>query len=206
MKEITNKILACLFLLLATPIIAGIYGVIHDQITYTICPEYFTNFKFIQFSTPHELSNSPRLAVALVGFKATWWVGIPIGLLLCPLGIIKLTSFDFFKLKVKSIARVFAVTFAVGLIGYLIGQISLETMSLQPIMTGINASHSELALALTQVKDLRGFSLVGQIHIYSYIGGVAGLIVALFYQMRQTKFLRKEMKQFFDLIKEDAAE
>ena len=27
-------------------LIAGIYGVIHDQVTFTLAPEYFTKFKF----------------------------------------------------------------------------------------------------------------------------------------------------------------
>ena len=30
-------------------LIAGVYGVFHDQITYSISPEYFTRLKFLQF-------------------------------------------------------------------------------------------------------------------------------------------------------------
>lgn len=29
---------------------AGLYGVLHDQVTYTISPEYFTKLKFEQFA------------------------------------------------------------------------------------------------------------------------------------------------------------
>jgi hypothetical protein len=53
MKEITDKTLASLPLLVSAPIITGIYGIIHDQITRIICPEHFT--KLIQFGIPHEL-------------------------------------------------------------------------------------------------------------------------------------------------------
>ena len=37
-------VLACLF--------AGIYGALHNQISYSVAPEYFTQFKFIQFQIP----------------------------------------------------------------------------------------------------------------------------------------------------------
>ena len=30
-------------------LIAGLYGVVHDQITYSMSPEYFTRLKFFQF-------------------------------------------------------------------------------------------------------------------------------------------------------------
>jgi hypothetical protein len=41
-----------------TIIIAGLYGIIHDQITYSISPEYFTKFKYRQF-----------------GFEPSWFGG-----------------------------------------------------------------------------------------------------------------------------------
>ncbi|MCX6857258.1 MAG: hypothetical protein NTV80_20405, partial [Verrucomicrobia bacterium] len=55
-------------------VIAGLYGIIHDQITFTIGYEYFTEFKFHQF---HYLDKSQpeRLIVTEIGFLATWWVG-----------------------------------------------------------------------------------------------------------------------------------
>ena len=31
-------------------LIAGLYGVLHDQLTYSISAEYFSDFKFYQFS------------------------------------------------------------------------------------------------------------------------------------------------------------
>ena len=30
-------------------LLAGLYGVVHDQVTYSISQEYFTRFKFLQF-------------------------------------------------------------------------------------------------------------------------------------------------------------
>ncbi len=75
----TRLLLLFAYLLLAL-IVAGLFGALHDQISYTIAPEYFTRFKFIQFDL--EYAGTPeRLRVAQIGFLASWWMGVPIGLL-----------------------------------------------------------------------------------------------------------------------------
>lgn len=51
-------------------IVAGSYGIIHDQITYTICPEYFTRFKFDRFAHT-DLRLAERVRVGLIGLLAT---------------------------------------------------------------------------------------------------------------------------------------
>src|SRR5688572_4894387 len=75
-----------LIIILIGCIVAGLYGIIHDQLTYTISPEYYTKFKFYQFRLADEgdeaIFQSPRLWVSLVGFMATWWTGIPIAVIL----------------------------------------------------------------------------------------------------------------------------
>ena len=55
-------------------IVAGIYGIVHDQITYTISPEYLTKLKFDQFHYA-DIGPPDRVFVAAIGFLATWWVG-----------------------------------------------------------------------------------------------------------------------------------
>jgi hypothetical protein len=86
-----KKTVALLILILISPIIAGVYGIIHDQITYTISPEYYTKFKFIQFGFIHEEDHTilarPRLVVSQIVFLATWWMGLPIGIILGLVGL-----------------------------------------------------------------------------------------------------------------------
>lgn len=55
-------------------VLAGLYGIVHDQLTYSIGPEYFTKLKFEQFRWAN-LGLPPRVLVAEIGFLATWWVG-----------------------------------------------------------------------------------------------------------------------------------
>jgi hypothetical protein len=55
-------------------LIAGAYGIVHDQVTYTIAPEYFTKLKFHQFHYA-DFGLGNRIFAATIGFLATWWVG-----------------------------------------------------------------------------------------------------------------------------------
>src|SRR5215208_4042841 len=53
------------------------YGVLHDQVTARICVEYFTIGHPPLFPT-----ESPTLLALGWGVVATWWVGLPLGVLL----------------------------------------------------------------------------------------------------------------------------
>ena len=56
---------------------AILYGVIHDQITVRICPEYFTIWH-----PQITVSTNPQVVALLWGVVATWWMGVLLGLLL----------------------------------------------------------------------------------------------------------------------------
>jgi len=62
--------------LLCTALTMG-YGVLHDQVTIRISPEYFT-----VAHPPLIATDSPTLLAAAWGVAATWWVGVPFGLIL----------------------------------------------------------------------------------------------------------------------------
>jgi hypothetical protein len=193
-------------MLFAVPLIAGIYGIMHDQITYSICSEYFTNFKFIQFRISPELRESERLASALVGLLATWWVGVPIGIILGPIGIQSLEWKTFLTLKMRAIAITFVVAILFGVAGYLLGLIGSTATFDKQLHIQHLAGYPEMYEALLQVKDVKGFIVVGYIHTFSYLGGLVGMMIALFYQFRKVRFLRKTMKKIFNAVKEDELE
>ena len=56
---------------------AIVYGVIHDQVTARVCLEYFTIGHLALIRT-----SSPTLLALGWGFVATWWVGIPLGVII----------------------------------------------------------------------------------------------------------------------------
>jgi hypothetical protein len=53
------------------------YGILHDQVTARVCVEYFTLGHPPVFPT-----TSPTLLALGWGILATWWVGLPLGMLL----------------------------------------------------------------------------------------------------------------------------
>lgn len=56
---------------------AVLYGILHDQVTARVCVEYFT------VGHPRVMeSDSPTLLALYWGVVATWWVGLPAGILL----------------------------------------------------------------------------------------------------------------------------
>ena len=56
---------------------AIVYGILHDQVTAHLCVEYFSVAHPPVFHT-----QSPFLLALCWGVLATWWVGLPLGLLL----------------------------------------------------------------------------------------------------------------------------
>jgi len=149
-------------------ILAGFYGIIHDQITFTISREYFTKFKYIQFGFDPSQFGGDRQTVAVIGFLATWWTGIIIGI---GLGIPGLIFYDHKKMPKaikKAIGLISCVVILFGFIGFLYGKLSL-------IKTGVNW------WLPNNLVDKNNFIIVGSIHNFSYLGGLIGLIAGIIY-------------------------
>ena len=163
-----KKVIVFIVILVFTPLICGIYGILHDQFTYTISPEYYTKFKFIQFQTAEAIPN--RLVVSIVGFMATWWVGIPLGIVLALTGLIHKDWREMLKIYLKSIIRIIPVAFLVGLIGLFYGW-------------GFHKESDLHWFFPDNLIDTKQFMMVGSMHNFSYVGGVIGLIVGVIYQI-----------------------
>lgn len=160
------------------PIIAGLYGIFHDQLTYTISPEYYTKFKFYQFGLM-DLGNeavfpNPRIEVSAVGFMATWWMGPPIGLILGLVGLVHKDNKQMFRATLKAILVTVAVAFTTGLIGLAYGKIYL--------------AHTDVNWWLPDnLIDTKNFIAVGSMHNFSYLGGLTGLIAGTIYSVSQKR-------------------
>jgi predicted secreted protein len=152
-------------------VLAGIYGILHDQITYSISPEYFTKFKYRQFGFEPEWFGGHRKTVAAIGFLATWWTGLFIAI---PLGLISLffpdhnTMGDVLK---KAIGIVMLITIASGIVGFMYGRFYL------------NKSDVDWWLP-ADLSDKSTFIIVGSIHNFSYLGGLLGLLISIVYMIR----------------------
>jgi uncharacterized BrkB/YihY/UPF0761 family membrane protein len=164
------------------PFVAGLYGILHDQLTYTISEEYYTRFKFIQFGLWIEpylpaVVENPRLDVCIVGFGATWWTGILIGPVIACIGLIHRNNNTMKRANIRAVLITLLVTFVTGIIGLLYGWLVL--------------ADSGVGWRMPQgLIDVRHYIMVGSMHNFSYLGGLLGLIAAVIYHIRlkrQTK-------------------
>jgi len=153
----------------AGAVLAGLYGIVHDEITYSISPEYFTRLKFFQFDYA-DFGLPPRLFVAEIGVLATWWVGFFAAWFLARITVPAFPP----RVALRHTMRGFAVVFLFGLGAAIVGFV----LGVVPGFRSDDAAWKDLALALG-VSDLPAFVRVAYIHNASYLGGLIGLIVAI---------------------------
>jgi hypothetical protein len=182
-----HKITIWILFIITTPILAGLYGIVHDFITFSISSEYFTNFKLIQYQIPEYYKTNEWLSIGLVGFLSTWWTGLPIGIILGGYGIWKKDLEINLTLKLKSIGLTLLITILLGAIGFVIGKTLLAPMHISEIFITNSSPNSEMRDALLKIADWPNFIIVGTIHNFSYFGGLIGLLFGWYYQYRKLK-------------------
>lgn len=158
-----------LFIILITPIITGLYGVVHNQISFTISPEYFTEFKFEQFRIAPAIPY--RLGASFVGWSASWWMGVPLGIILGLLGLIQTGWKHMLKAYFKSLPYAISAVLLTGICGLIYGKMFLIDQDLNWVFP-------------EKLIDRESFIAVGTMHNFSYIGGITGLIAGVIYQIR----------------------
>ena len=188
-----NKLIALILLLIIAPILGGVYGIVHDQITYTISNEYYSKFKFIQFgldnwgmgenigteNTPEIKLNNPRIGAAIVGFLATWWVGMIIGIILGLIGLIHRNGKEMFKITMRATLITIGIALIVGIIGLIYGKFFL-------------ASNPPNWFLPENLINRTNFIMVGSMHNFSYLGGLIGMIVSVTYSIQKKRKIKTE--------------
>lgn len=162
-----KKTLLLLTVIVSACLISGLYGVLHDQFTYSVSEEYYTLFKFQQFGIDlnHNpvLADSPRLAVSMVAFLASWWMGLPAGIILGLTALILLPTQLAVKASLKALLIGLLTAFGVGLLGLAYGHFLF--------------SQGEVNWVLPEgLKDRDAFITVGTMHNFTYAGGIVGIV------------------------------
>jgi hypothetical protein len=163
-----NKLLVFLLLVVLAIMLSGLYGMVHNQISYTVSPEYFTKFKFRQFGLV-ETPWPDRVRASVIGLLASWWMGIPIGFILGACGFVHAGAGRMFAVTLESFGLVVGFTLLFGLAGLLYGW--LQTRS-------IDLADYHGWLIPDNVVDLRRFLCAGYMHNASYLGGTLGIFLA----------------------------
>ena len=153
----------------AGAILAGLYGIIHDQLTYSISPEYFTRLKFAQFHYA-DFGVPARVFVAEIGFLATWWVGLFAGWFIARVSVPACSRPQAFRCCACGFLIVFACALGAAILGYVLG-----------LFHGSDYSTWQSMASALRIVDLPSFVRVAYIHNASYLGGLIGLILAIIY-------------------------
>lgn len=143
-------------------LIAGAYGALHNQISYTVAPEYFHQFKFIQFRVHDAWQN--RWGAAVVGWKAAWWTGILFG---PPIVIVAIR-----RCPRERLTRVMATAFLVAVLVDAIcglGVLGIATLLIRESML------EDIGMP-DGVQNRVAFARAGLMHDASYAGGVLATI------------------------------
>lgn len=149
--------------------VAGLYGIVHDQITYSISNEYFTKLKFDQFSYL-DFGMSDRFFVCEIGFLATGSVGFFIGWFLAR-WFIPRQPYDIARRKIS-----FGFIIVL-LIGALFAALAwIFGAMIQP---SSNLNGWSYMVKYLGINDGWAFVRVAYIHYSSYAGGLFGLILAI---------------------------
>jgi len=99
---------------------AIVYGVLHDQVTARVCLEYFTVFHPPVFATVN-----PTLLGLGWGVIATWWVGLPLGVVLALAARVgsrpsRLAAQDLVRPVVVTLLLVGCLAFLAGCVGWVL--------------------------------------------------------------------------------------
>ena len=168
-------VVACIF--------AGGYGAIHNQISYTVAPEYFTKFKFHQFGLIHF---QDRIGAAIVGWNAAWWMGAIIGAVLIPLGLLIRGNANYFWGMIRVFGIVALTTLIVGLVA-----LASAFLIVDPETVG------EFTRYNNEIDDDAAFARAGTMHNFSYLGGLIGLItgaIAIFWQRKRHRKVESQLE------------
>ena len=185
LRKYANKLRTFLFVVICTIVIASCYGILHDQVTYSISHEYYTKFKFIQFGLTEEgiPVDTPRTAAIIVGIMATWWMGMFIGILFAGILLFFKTKTNIYGIYFRAVVLTFGITVLSGIAGYIYAKTELV--------------HTGVAWYLpAELVDRDSFICVGSIHNFSYIGGVLGCMAGTLYILIRKRTVDKVERDF----------
>ena len=168
-----GKFPTALLLLLLSALAAALFGALHNQISFSVGPTYFTGIKFPQFGIDPDLP--PRLGAALVGIRASWWMGAIVGLPAFLYGLFAVpTARTYLAAGLGAIFAVLLLATLGALLGLLAGLVADATGMLDAM------------IAIPEGPTRSDLLRAGLMHEASYLAGALGALAA-FLPMRRAR-------------------
>ena len=172
-----GKLALAPLLIAAGCLLTGLYGALHNQISYTIGPDYFHAFKFQQFAIPEAIQN--RLGASLVGWLASWWTGLALGPLLLAVAVFAKGPIAFTRRFFVAAAIALSVALVIGAGAVVVGAFT------------ITSADPNSLFASPGLSDPVGFSRAALLHNMSYLAAVIGVLIAMVYCIAKAILDRK---------------
>ncbi|UWY26378.1 hypothetical protein N4T20_11710 [Flavobacterium sp. TR2] len=151
--------------------IATLFGVLHNQFTYTISDEFFTEYLFEKFGFVEYGRNTPRLTASIIGVWSVWWIGLSAGFIFSFIGFFSGNTKEMIKSISTAIIIMLAVTIIIGLLGLCYG------------FLGFSSLESTCCFPL-QIENVKNLIAVSEMHKFSYAGGAIGGIFGIFWHIK----------------------
>ena len=173
-----SKPLACVILLVLAVLSAGLFGMLHNQLSYSVGAAYFHDFKFAQFGIAEDART--RWGAALVGWRASWWMGLAVGLPAFVLGLVWCRRpATYLAAGIGAIGLVVMLALVAAMGGLILGMVTdPQDWALRPA-TDLDAT------------ALRGFVRAALMHNAAYLGGLAGGFAAIWAMWRAGRAERR---------------
>lgn len=160
------RIILSILLFACACLLAGLYGMLHNQISYSVSNEYFTAYKFHQFQISPDIPQ--RLGASIVGWYASWWMGLVIGAVLIPYAYAIPKCRDFAVTTLRAFASVTVTALISGLAGLMLAWLLVTPERAGEIERYDNSVVNDVAFARAR-----------SMHNASYLGGLVGIVVGL---------------------------
>ncbi len=161
------KVILIIFLSI---IIASVFGAIHNQISYSVSPEFFKDFLFGKFGIQYWEINNERVGATLVGILGSYWVGLILGIIYSIIFLF-LNTENNFKNILNAILINIAFVFLGSFVGYIIGNF-------------INLENSGVFIEFG-TRYPQNYVEAAYMHTGSYYGGIVGLLAGIIYLFKK---------------------
>ena len=176
-----KKLLTLILVALIASAIAVIYGVINDQITFTISSEYYTKYRFLQYNLVQVEGDSriihPRVLVVLIAFLSTWWFPLISGLIIVIFNLIQNTWKMLLKTSVLAMLISILITVFSAIIGFILGSLIISKLP--------KYYFADWCFIPDKLNDYENYITAGTMDVFNSFGGFLGLIVAIFYSYKK---------------------
>ena len=172
------KIIVFLSLVIIAAVCGGLYGAFHDQISYTVSPEFFTKFRFK--TQQIDASYQGRVGAAVIGWRNTWTIGMILGGILAMVGFIHVDYKKMFRVTLQAIGIAIGIAFIFAVLGLLFGYL-------------FNTPYKGQGRLPDGILFPKQFVIVSTMHNFSNVGGVVGMFCGIYWQVFSRKRLLEEV-------------